>query len=126
MFKRSKTKDKISDEDMAYLILWYNLNMAKDKNILISEQKLKDLQGLSETLVKIIKISEGATKKNAEKTLSEVIIYIGKALKNEILTVSQYHDRVVNSVGGKKKAEKIIKEIKKVKNKSIRESATNE
>lgn len=78
-------------EDEIIVALCYNLVMIKEDDLLISELKLSDLQNLTETLIKVIKVSDGEIKKKTENTLSEVIGLVDKALKkrnNNTSTVS--------------------------------------
>jgi len=91
--------------------LCYNLGMVGEDNILISRKTLSDLQSLAETLVKIIKISDGERKKNAENTLSEVVGFIDKALKEEIMTPEQYNKKTLDLLGGQDKVIDIAKDI---------------
>lgn len=88
----------------------YNLGMIEEDNILISNLKLSDLQILAETLIKIIKISDGERKKKTENVLSDVVGFIDKALKNEIRTSAEYYKMISDTVGGE---EKFIKNAKR-------------
>lgn len=103
------------DIDEIIVALCYNLGMIKEDNILISGLTLLGLQSLAETLIKIIKISDGERKKNAENTLSEVVGFIDKALKKEIITPYQYSQRVFNAFSGRDKAIERIENDKRRK-----------
>ena len=89
--------------------------MIDEDNILISELKLLDLQNLAEILIKAIKLLDGDQKKSAKDTLSEVVGFINKALKNEIITTYQYSQTVFNAFGGRDKAIEHIENDKRRK-----------
>jgi len=82
--------------------------MIKEDDLLISELKLSDLQNLTETLIKVIKVSDGEIKKKTKNTLSEVIGFIDKALKKEIITPVQYRKIIFGAAGGREEAIKLI------------------
>lgn len=102
-----------SNIDEIIVALCYNLGMIEEDNILISKQTLSGLQSLAATLIKIIKISDGERKKNAESTLSEVVGFIDKALKGEIMTPEQYTKKYLGLLGGREGAIKLIEDSKR-------------
>lgn len=69
-----------------------------EKEILISELSLMELRELAETYYKISKSNNDEIRIKAEKRLSEILDYMEKAQKGEIITREQYLHGVWNAI----------------------------
>jgi len=109
-------KSEISIDEI-FVALCYDFGMVKEKDILISELKLSDLKELAETYLKLTKSENITIKKKSEKLLIEVLGFMEKAHKDEIMTIAGHNKKVFDLMGGKEKTIETLKKISESKKK---------